>query len=491
MTSWVFVVHDNDQSHVVFNDNVQTDGFVVVSGSIPGNTGPSAYDVAVSNGFVGSEAAWLASLVGPEGPVGPADPASNETITATWTFTAAPVVPNNSFAIAAISGLQTALDAKTAGPASSVNGNLPSFSGVGGKTLVDSGVAANNLMLLTGNQTVTGVKVFNVGAAGTPFAFQIIGGGANDGLAVRLGSGSSYPHYLGTLFGTGTYSGLGTLLLDNATQFTSIGGAFRVQTGTINLRKDVAYTSKADATKEFTVAVDADLWSTPPGSTFTVGGVTFTVRSSSSTKIRVVEDISALAATGTLSQVLYAPIRMNISSAGVATFYGTVNVLPTWSGASGVEYGVNITPTATQTGTAAYTALNVAVTETTTGSGVRRLFAMSVGANVMAYFDNLGSLRLPSLPATSDLAFASKALADSNYRFLVNAMGTITWGPGNAAVDTTLYRKSADMLATDDRLFLGNQTAPATPTGGGVLYVESGALKYIGSSGTITTLAAA
>tara|TARA_R100001594_G_scaffold123563_1_gene160020 strand:- start:5232 stop:5807 length:576 start_codon:yes stop_codon:yes gene_type:complete len=28
-----------------------------------------------------------------------------------------------------------------------------------------------------------------------------------------------------------------------------------------------------------------------------------------------------------------------------------------------------------------------------------------------------------------------------------------------------------------------------TPTGGGVLYVESGALKYVGSSGTITTLA--
>jgi hypothetical protein len=35
-------------------------------------------------------------------------------------------------------------------------------------------------------------------------------------------------------------------------------------------------------------------------------------------------------------------------------------------------------------------------------------------------------------------------------------------------------------------------TVPSTnPTGGGVLYVESGALKYRGSSGTITTLGAA
>lgn len=37
----------------------------------PGPAGPSAYDVAVSNGFVGTETAWLASLVGPPGDPGP------------------------------------------------------------------------------------------------------------------------------------------------------------------------------------------------------------------------------------------------------------------------------------------------------------------------------------------------------------------------------------------------------------------------------------
>lgn len=40
-------------------------------------------------------------------------------------------------------------------------------------------------------------------------------------------------------------------------------------------------------------------------------------------------------------------------------------------------------------------------------------------------------------------------------------------------------------------IFIGNQSAPGTPTGGGYLYVESGALKYKGSSGTVTTIAAA
>lgn len=34
----------------------------------PGSPGKSAYQVAVDNGFVGTEAQWLASLVGPEGP---------------------------------------------------------------------------------------------------------------------------------------------------------------------------------------------------------------------------------------------------------------------------------------------------------------------------------------------------------------------------------------------------------------------------------------
>jgi hypothetical protein len=39
-------------------------------------------------------------------------------------------------------------------------------------------------------------------------------------------------------------------------------------------------------------------------------------------------------------------------------------------------------------------------------------------------------------------------------------------------------------------LHIANGTAPtANPTGGGVLYVESGALKYRGSSGTVTTIA--
>jgi len=41
------------------------------------------------------------------------------------------------------------------------------------------------------------------------------------------------------------------------------------------------------------------------------------------------------------------------------------------------------------------------------------------------------------------------------------------------------------------QLFISNTAAPSTPTGGGILYVEAGELKYIGSSGTITSIAPA
>jgi hypothetical protein len=43
-----------------------------------GADGNSAYEIAVENGFVGTEAEWLASLVGPQGPEGPEGPAGPE-----------------------------------------------------------------------------------------------------------------------------------------------------------------------------------------------------------------------------------------------------------------------------------------------------------------------------------------------------------------------------------------------------------------------------
>lgn len=57
---------------------------------------------------------------------------------------------------------------------------------------------------------------------------------------------------------------------------------------------------------------------------------------------------------------------------------------------------------------------------------------------------------------------------------------------GNIGVNGTSFGSGVKVM------FIANGTAPSgTPTGGGILYVESGALKYKGSSGTVTTIAAA
>jgi hypothetical protein len=57
----------------------------------------------------------------------------------------------------------------------------------------------------------------------------------------------------------------------------------------------------------------------------------------------------------------------------------------------------------------------------------------------------------------------------------------------NLGIGTTSFGTNAERV-----LSFANGTAPSTsPAGVGQLYVESGALKYRGSSGTVTTVAPA
>lgn len=119
--------------------------------------------------------------------------------------------------------------------------------------------------------------------------------------------------------------------------------------------------------------------------------------------------------------------------------------------------------------------------------------------------------------ATSDKLIDSKVGTETTGRFSVQADGKHEWGTGSATRDTNLYRDLADRLRTDDDLHISLNTrvglvGGAAPTGGGgvgviaianaatvpstnpsagVVYVEGGALKYRGSSGTVTTLAPA
>lgn len=118
-----------------------------------------------------------------------------------------------------------------------------------------------------------------------------------------------------------------------------------------------------------------------------------------------------------------------------------------------------------------------------------------------------------ALDATSR-ALSTTVGAEATARHVTFADGKHEWGPGSGSRDTFLYRNAVGQLKTDGELHvaanlrvgaggmgggaggvagIGNAaTAPSTnPASGGVLYAEGGALKWRGSSGTVTTIAPA
>lgn len=100
---------------------------------------------------------------------------------------------------------------------------------------------------------------------------------------------------------------------------------------------------------------------------------------------------------------------------------------------------------------------------------------------------------------------------DTVSRFRVDADGTHSWGPGNTAVDTNLYRASTNTLKTDNSLTVAGSLAVAgspslgggvgvfgllnagtppssNPTGGGVLYAASGRPRWRDTAGNTPSL---
>ena len=53
-----------------------------------------------------------------------------------------------------------------------------------------------------------------------------------------------------------------------------------------------------------------------------------------------------------------------------------------------------------------------------------------------------------------DNAYRARVTGDTNSRLVIDADGEISWGPGNATMDTNLYRAGANVLATDDALLV-------------------------------------
>jgi len=88
---------------------------------------------------------------------------------------------------------------------------------------------------------------------------------------------------------------------------------------------------------------------------------------------------------------------------------------------------------------------------------------------------------------------AAGAQETNSYRMYIDVTNTTTPLIYGEFDDDNIGINGVDMAGGEGVIFIANATtAPTgTPTGGGVLYVEGGALKYKGSSGTVTTLGVA
>lgn len=221
-------------------------------------------------------------------------------------------------------------------------------------------------------------------------------------------------------------------------------------------------------------------------------------------------------ATVTTMESLYVapPVRKNGATAGTATN----------------TYGMRIGPVRpSNTGATSAYALFVQGLSSTVGTGVS-LFQGTMNINPQHSDDVSLIIKAPATPTTDivqikDSTAALKAhigntgliaSASRLVSFEGNAAKQVVLGdqsPANAsagvsfgtATDTLLWRKAAGVLvmSTGDvtapasfvgqGLLFGNiTTAPtAAPVGGGMIYVQGGALKYIGTSNTITTIAPA
>ena len=120
-----------------------------------------------------------------------------------------------------------------------------------------------------------------------------------------------------------------------------------------------------------------------------------------------------------------------------------------------------------------------------TGTGTNFFGTRTTNGNVNfdVYIERVAADRTASFQNTSGLATGGFEFFASNVAY--NTTRLKVQNDGNIGVNTTAFGTSALGV-----LSIANGTAPTTsPAGVGQLYVEGGALKFRGSSGTVTTIA--
>ena len=133
--------------------------------------------------------------------------------------------------------------------------------------------------------------------------------------------------------------------------------------------------------------------------------------------------------------------------------------------------------------------------DTNTGfySGAADAIYVSAGAVDVMHIHGTATEFLNGTNSAPALSFISDT--DTGiFRAAANTLGFATGGTGRMVIDSSgnvLIGGTSAGASAAKTLNIFNGTAPTGNIAGGILYVESGALKYRGSSGTVTTLGAA
>lgn len=133
--------------------------------------------------------------------------------------------------------------------------------------------------------------------------------------------------------------------------------------------------------------------------------------------------------------------RMNMFCGTIANAATGFAVSSTLSSSSESNLVVSIQPTITQSGTAAYTALNINVTETSTGSGLKRLIDAKVGSSTKFYVSNTGYTAMPEIEITGDTGIHSSSATALIRVFggntAANGAGIVMGGGSHATIGNT------------------------------------------------------
>lgn len=254
----------------------------------------------------------------------------------------------------------------------------------------------------------------------TTLTGNVSAGGLSIGVVATTGFPTSYPYVLALDYGAATEE----LVTVTAAAGTTLTLGARGHSGT-----SAQSHSLGAVVRHVFHAGDATDFRTHEAATADVHGVTGAL-------------VGATQVQTLTNKTLTSPTINGGVHASGGSFAGTFTGTPTFSGALTLSGAAVLSGTPSISNGAA---LSGTFTGTPTFSGNVTHSGEIVLTNLLR-----GSRAL-----AADSMYESRVTADSVARWVTLADGKTWWGPGNAVVDTNLYRSAADTLRTDDALSVG------------------------------------